>query len=76
MCQAPLSLLQGACLVLLLLILLLILFLHHLEVEDTGDEHVEERANNRSYYYPKVGQDVVRGTIEQGEANYAEEEEA
>ena len=46
MCQAPLSLLHSACLVLLLLILLLIFFLHHLEVEDTGNEHVEERADD------------------------------
>ena len=76
MCQAPLSLLHSACLVLLLLILLLILFLHHLKVEDTGNEHVEERAYDRSDDDPEVGQDVVRGTIEHGKAHDAEVEEA
>ena len=55
MCQAPLSLLHSACLVLFLLILFLILFLHHLEVEDAGDEHVEEGAHDRSNDDPEVG---------------------
>ena len=76
MCQAPLSLLHSACLVLLLLILLLILFLHHLEVKDTGNKHVKERADDRGDDDPKVGQDVVRGAIEHGKADNAEIEEA
>ena len=71
MCEASLSFLHSACLVLLFLILLFILFLHHLEVEDTGNEHVEKRAYDRSDDNPKVGQDVVRGTIEQGKAYHA-----
>ena len=74
MCQAPLSLLHSACLVLLLLILLLILFLHHLKVEDTGNEHVEERAYDRSDYDPEVGQDIYAEILSRVNSRWEEGE--
>ena len=67
--------LHFVALCILVIILLILQLLHHLEVEDARDEHVQKRAHDRGNYDPEVRQDVVSPAVEHGEANYSSEEQ-